>query len=106
MDIPKFTLYPENSNDPFFQGKTKMAEYDVLVIGVGILGLTTGYHIKLKNPNLRILIVDKNLGAGLGSTVNSAAAFRCFFSSSANFDLADTSWSFTSTCRRRIRVLI
>ena len=71
-----------------------MMEYDVLVIGAGILGLSTAYHLKLKNPNLRILIVDKNLGAGLGSTVNSAAAFRCFFSSSVNFDLADSSVDF------------
>jgi FAD-dependent oxidoreductase domain-containing protein 1 len=71
-----------------------MAEYDVLVVGAGILGLSTAYHIKLKNPKLRILIVDKNVGAGLGSTVNSAAAFRCFFSSSANFDLSDSSVDF------------
>jgi glycine/D-amino acid oxidase-like deaminating enzyme len=81
-----------------------MAEYDVVVVGAGILGLSTGYHIKLKNPNLRILIVDKNVGPGLGSTVNSAAAFRCFFSSPVNFDLADTSVEFYKHLQEDLKV--
>ena len=71
-----------------------MTEYDVLVVGAGILGLSTAYHLKLENPSLRVIVVDKNVAAGLGSTVNSAAAFRCFFSSSANFALADSSVEF------------
>jgi len=71
-----------------------MAAYDVLVIGAGILGLSTGYHIKLANPTLRVLMIDKNIAAGLGSTVNSAAAFRCFFSSASNLALADSSVEF------------
>ena len=71
-----------------------MTEYDVLVVGAGILGLSAAYHIKLADPALKVLVVVKNVAAGLGSTVNSAAAFRCFFSSSANFALADSSVEF------------
>ena len=71
-----------------------MADYDALVVGAGILGLSTAYHIKLKNPKLKVLILEKYMGPGLGSTVNSAAAFRCFFSSKPNFDLADASVEF------------
>ena len=71
-----------------------MTDYDVLVVGAGILGLSAAYHIKLADPALKVLVVDKNVAAGLGSTVNSAAAFRCFFSSSANFALADSSVEF------------
>ena len=71
-----------------------MTDYDVLVVGAGILGLSTAYHIKLANPALKVLVVDKNMAAGLGSTVNSAAAFRCFFSSSSNLALADSSVEF------------
>ncbi len=71
-----------------------MAEYEVLVIGAGILGLSTAYHIKLANPALKVLVIDKNVASGLGSTVNSAAAFRCFFSSTSNFALADSSVEF------------
>ena len=64
------------------------------MVGAGILGLSTAYHIKLANPALKVLVVDKNVAAGLGSTVNSAAAFRCFFSSSSNLALADSSVEF------------
>jgi FAD-dependent oxidoreductase domain-containing protein 1 len=71
-----------------------MTDYDVLVVGAGILGLSSAYHIKLADPSLKVLVVDKNVAAGLGSTVNSAAAFRCFFSSTANFALADSSVEF------------
>ena len=71
-----------------------MTDYDALVIGAGILGLSTAYHIKLKKPTAKILVVDKNVAAGLGSTVNSAAAFRCFFSSTSNLTLADSSVEF------------
>lgn len=71
-----------------------MTKYDILVVGAGILGLSTAYHIKLANPALKVLVVDKNAAAGLGSTVNSAAAFRCFFSSSSNLALADSSVEF------------
>jgi glycine/D-amino acid oxidase-like deaminating enzyme len=71
-----------------------MTQYDVLVVGAGIFGLSTAYHIKHADLTLKVLVVDKNVAAGLGSTVNSAAAFRCFFSSSANFALADSSVEF------------
>jgi glycine/D-amino acid oxidase-like deaminating enzyme len=71
-----------------------MKDYDVLVVGAGIIGLSTAYHIKLANPKLKVLVVEKYVAAGLGSTVNSAAAFRCFFSSNLNFELADSSVNF------------
>jgi FAD-dependent oxidoreductase domain-containing protein 1 len=71
-----------------------MVEYDVLIIGAGILGLSTAYHLKRQTPNLNVLVVDKAGGAGRGSTAKSAAAFRCFFSSSTNFALADSSVEF------------
>jgi glycine/D-amino acid oxidase-like deaminating enzyme len=81
-----------------------MKEYNVAVVGAGILGLSTAYHIKLANPELTVLVVDKNVAAGLGSTVNSAAAFRCFFSSSSNFALADSSVEFYWHLQRDLRV--
>ena len=71
-----------------------MSEYDVLIIGAGILGLSTGYHIKNENPKLKVLIVDKLGAAGQGSTAKSASAFRCLFYSRTNFNLADSSAEF------------
>ncbi|MDH5390464.1 MAG: FAD-binding oxidoreductase [Candidatus Bathyarchaeota archaeon] len=71
-----------------------MAEYDVLIVGAGILGLSTAYHVKNRNPELDVLIVDKLGAAGQGSTARSAGAFRCLFSSRTNFALADSSAEF------------
>lgn len=71
-----------------------MAEYDVLIVGAGIIGLSTGYHIKSRNPKLNLLIVDKLGAAGQGSTAKSVAAFRCIFYSRTNFALADSSAEF------------
>ena len=71
-----------------------MAEHDALIIGAGILGLSTGYHMKSRNPKLDVLIVDKLGAAGQGSTAKSAAAFRCLFHSPTNFVLADSSAEF------------
>ena len=71
-----------------------MSEYDALVVGAGILGLSTAYHIKVRNPEANVLVVDKLGAAGQGSTAKSAAAFRCLFYSRTNFDLADSSVEF------------
>ena len=71
-----------------------MADYDVVIIGAGILGLSTAYHIKSRNPKLTVLVVDRLGAAGQGSTAKSAAAFRCLFHSRTNFDLADSSAEF------------
>jgi len=71
-----------------------MTECDVLVVGAGIVGLSTAYHLKNKNPQLNVLVVDRLGAAGQGSTAKSAAAFRCLFASRTNFALADSSAEF------------
>jgi glycine/D-amino acid oxidase-like deaminating enzyme len=69
-------------------------EYDVIIVGAGILGVSTAYHIKNSDPNLRVLIIDRLGAAGQGSTAKTAAAFRCLFHSRTNFALADSSVEF------------
>jgi glycine/D-amino acid oxidase-like deaminating enzyme len=71
-----------------------MPEYDTVIVGAGIIGLSTAYHLKIRNPKLSILVVDKLGAAGQGSTAKSAAAFRCLFASRTNFALADSSAEF------------
>jgi FAD-dependent oxidoreductase domain-containing protein 1 len=71
-----------------------MPEHDAVIVGAGIVGLSTGYHLKNMNPDLDVLIVDRLGAAGQGSTAKSAAAFRCLFSSRTNFSLADSSAEF------------
>lgn len=71
-----------------------MAEHDVLIVGAGILGMSTAYHIKFRDPKLDVMVVDRLGAAGQGSTAKSAAAFRCLFHSRTNFALADSSAEF------------
>jgi glycine/D-amino acid oxidase-like deaminating enzyme len=71
-----------------------MAEYDVVIVGSGILGLSTAYYVKSSHPDADILVLDKLNSAGQGNTARSAAAFRCIFSSRTNYALADSSVEF------------
>jgi glycine/D-amino acid oxidase-like deaminating enzyme len=67
---------------------------DVLVIGAGIVGLASAYHIKRRDPSLRVLIIDKAHAAGQGDTAKSAAGVRNIFSSAISRELSSTSISF------------
>jgi len=71
-----------------------MIKYDVVVVGAGILGLSTAYHIKKEHPTADVLVVDRLSGPGQANTARSAAAFRCIFSSPTNHSLADSSVEF------------
>ncbi|UCD95985.1 MAG: FAD-binding oxidoreductase [Candidatus Bathyarchaeota archaeon] len=71
-----------------------MSEYDAIVVGAGIIGLATAYHMKKTRPNDRILVIDKMSGAGQGNTAKSAAMFRSFFYSHTNLTLVDTTVEF------------
>jgi FAD-dependent oxidoreductase domain-containing protein 1 len=71
-----------------------LTEHAVVIVGAGILGLSTGYYLKKKDPTLDVMIIDRLGASGQGSTAKSAAAFRCLFSSQTNFALADSSVEF------------
>ncbi len=77
-------------------------EWETVIVGAGILGLATAYHLKSKNPKLNVLVVDKRGAAGQGSTAKSAAAFRCLFASRTNFALADSSAEFYRHVQERL----
>ncbi len=68
--------------------------YDAVVVGAGVLGLSTAYHIKLENPAEKVLLIDKNPGPGQGNSGKSAECFRNIFYSEINTLLADTSIDF------------
>ena len=63
-------------------------ERDVVIVGAGIMGLSTAYHVKRSAPGLRVLVVDMLGGPGQGDTARSAAAYRTFFRSRTNRALA------------------
>lgn len=81
-----------------------MVEYDAVLVGAGILGLSTAYHIKKRHPDSRVLVVDKLNAAGQANTAKSGSAFRCLFSSYTNYVLADSSVEFYSHLQRDLGV--
>jgi Pyridine nucleotide-disulphide oxidoreductase. len=70
-----------------------LSKYDVIVVGAGIVGLTSAYHLKLDNPDLKILVVDRAPTFAQGNTAKSAAGFRDLFSSDENFKLSSSTIS-------------
>jgi FAD-dependent oxidoreductase domain-containing protein 1 len=71
-----------------------MDDHDVLVIGAGIIGLSTAYHIKRNNPELSVLIVDRNAASAQGETAKSLAGVRDCFTSDVNRLLAKSTIEF------------
>ncbi|MCE4605978.1 MAG: FAD-binding oxidoreductase [Desulfurococcales archaeon] len=71
-----------------------MSSYDVLIVGGGIVGLSTAYHILKKDGSKKVLVIDKSHGIGGGDSGKSAAAFRAFFYSRTNLALAHSSIEF------------
>jgi FAD-dependent oxidoreductase domain-containing protein 1 len=63
---------------------------DILVVGGGILGFSSAYHLKSENPDRRIIVIDKNSGPAQGNTAKSEGAFRNVFASATNYLLADS----------------
>jgi FAD-dependent oxidoreductase domain-containing protein 1 len=66
----------------------------VIIVGAGILGLASAYHILKGDGNLDLLVIDRLQGPGRGNTARSAAAYRDMFSSPLNRALSQGSIAF------------
>jgi FAD-dependent oxidoreductase domain-containing protein 1 len=69
-------------------------KYDAVVVGAGILGLASAYHILKAGRGVDLLIIDRLAGPGQGNTAKSAAAYRDMFSSPVNRHLSRASIRF------------
>ncbi len=68
--------------------------FDYIIVGAGIVGLSTAYHIKRLSPESRVLVVDRASGPGAGDSGRSVAAFRAFFTNPVNLLLSNSSVEF------------
>ena len=78
---------------------------DYMVIGAGIVGLATAYHIKRMSPSSRVLVVEREPSPGGGDTGKSMAAFRTIFTSRVSSMLAGSTIAFYSDIQRKGRDL-
>jgi glycine/D-amino acid oxidase-like deaminating enzyme len=65
-----------------------MLKSDVLVIGAGILGLSSAYHVKRTNPGLKVLVIDQLSGPAQGNTAKCAGGYRDMLTTDANNKLS------------------
>jgi glycine/D-amino acid oxidase-like deaminating enzyme len=68
--------------------------FDIVVVGAGILGISSAYHLKKNNPSKTILVIDRYGDVGQGNTGRSNAMFRNTFTSMDNQILTDSSIDF------------
>ncbi len=64
---------------------------DVLVIGGGIVGLASAYHLRKMDPGLSVTLVEQNPRLCSGNSGRSAALYRNLFLSRTSRDLAESS---------------
>ena len=81
-----------------------MVRCDVLVIGAGIMGMASAYHIKKNNPTKDVLVVDRYGAPGQGNTGRSNAMFRNTFSSKDNQVLSNASIDFFTHVQDDLKV--
>ncbi len=63
-------------NLSFWELETYFKNVDFTIIGSGIVGLSTAYHLRKKNPEAKIVIIEKGMLPEGASTKN--AGFACF----------------------------
>jgi len=77
-------------------------KYNTIIVGAGVIGASTAYHLKLLSPKKKVLLIDKNDKVAVGNTAKSAALYRNIFSSKTSQDLANSSISFYESIAEKI----
>lgn len=67
---------------------------DVVIVGGGVIGWSAAYHLSRRDPAMRIVVVDKYAGGGMGSTGLAAGGVRAQFSTAVNIALSKRSIEF------------
>jgi len=80
------------------------AQYDIVVVGAGIMGVASAYHLMKNNPGKRIVVVDRYGAPGQGNTGRSNAMFRNTFSSPDNQILSNNSIDFYVHVQEELKV--
>jgi len=76
--------------------------YDTIIVGAGIIGSSTAYHLQRLSPKMKILLLDRNSKVAVGNTSKSAALYRNLFSSKTSQVLSTSSISFYETIAEKI----
>ncbi len=78
--------------------------YDHIIIGAGVIGASTAYHLKRQRPEAKVLLLDKGSRPGTGNTAKSAALYRNIFSSETSRQLASSSIRYYQELGQKIKL--
>jgi len=70
---------------------------DYLVIGGGVVGLSTAFHLKRGEPGARVVLLEQATRVCAGNSARSAALYRDLFSSATSRVLASSSIGYYQT---------
>ena len=71
-----------------------MPQYDAIIVGAGVTGLASAFHIKNENPDMSVCLIEKEKTFAQGNTGRSAAGYRDTFTSEMNHALSSSSIEF------------
>lgn len=77
-------------------------KFDVIIIGAGVIGASTAYHLQKNAPKKKILLIEKNDRVARGNTAKSAALYRNLFSSKTSQILSKCSIAYYETIVEKI----
>ena len=80
------------------------SQCDILVIGAGIMGMASAFHLKKNNPQKTVLVIDRYGAPGQGNTGRSNAMFRNTFSSRDNQVLSNSTIDFYLHVQEELKV--
>ena len=66
----------------------KPKKFDVIIIGGGIMGSSTAYHLMMADPSLKVIVIEKDLGYEKASTALSMVNARIQFSLKENVQIS------------------
>jgi len=81
-----------------------ISRYDVVIVGAGIMGVASAFHLKRNNPGKQILLIDRFGAPGQGNTGRSNAMFRNTFSSTDNQVLSNSTIDFYLNLQDELKV--
>ena len=64
------------------------AACEVIVVGAGVMGLNVAYQLKRRAPDMRVTVLERAAGLGVGSTGYSTGFMRAFYSRDDTMALA------------------
>lgn len=69
-----------------------MRTADVVIVGAGIIGLSTAYHLVARQPGLRVVVLEREAEVGTGATAKATGGIRHQFGTEVNVRLTQLSY--------------